>query len=134
MSSLEGWIVPFTFIPGVGMLILSTSNRYYHVKDLIRDSILEEKKKTLWSFGDLMRRARLFHHALVAQYVAIGSFSLSALTANIQQNWFKDYHNVLMAVSDALTLAGVFCVVLSSGILIREATLSLRHLEAKNLS
>ncbi len=130
MDSLQNWIVPFTFIPGVGMLILSTSNRYYHVKDLIRDSILDEKKKKLWSFDELMKRARLFHHALVALYVAIGSFSLAALSANIQQNWFKVHHNIAMAITDALTLSGVFCVVLASSVLIREATLSLRHLEA----
>jgi len=131
MGSIETWILPFTFIPGVGMLILSTSNRYHHVKELIRDLILKEHKKELWSYEDLMVRARLFHRALIFLYIAIGSFSLSALTANIHQNWIKEDNHICVVLADGLTLAGVICVVLASTVLIQEATVSLRHIKAK---
>ena len=130
MDSIETWILPFTFIPGVGMLILSTSNRYYHVKELIRETMLKEHKKELWSFENLMVRARLFHRALVFLYIAIGSFSLAALTANIHQNWVIKDNHICVVLADGLILAGVACVVLASAVLIREATVSLRHIEA----
>lgn len=131
MDSIEAWILPFTFIPGVGMLILSTSNRYYHVKELIREIMLEEHKRELWSFDNLIARAHLFHRALVVLYIAIGSFSLSALVSNIHQNWITKYHHICIAVSDMLILSGVVCVVFASVTLIREATISLRHIESE---
>ena len=129
MDTLSAWILPFTFIPGAAMLVLSTSNRYFHIKELIREVMLEQRKKELWSFEDLMRRAKLFHHALVALYISIGSFSLSALIGNIHQNWLSSASPVFVMLSDAFVLMGVVCVVLASGVLIREATLSLRHIE-----
>lgn len=130
MDSIETWIVPFTFIPGVGMLIMSTSNRYYHVKELIRDIMLEEHKKELWSFDNLRKRARLFHRALVMLYIAIGGFSVSALIGNISQNWLNSYSDLCIIFADGFILLGVVCVVMASGILIQEATLSLRHIES----
>ena len=129
MNSIEAWVLPFTFIPGAAMLILSTSNRYYHIKELIREVMQEERKKELWSFENLMRRARLFHRALVLLYVAIGNFSLSALTSNIHQNWFDEDQRFCIILADGLVLAGVVCIVLASTFLIQEATLSLRHIE-----
>ncbi len=129
MDTLNTWILPFTFIPGAAMLVLSTSNRYFHVKELIREIMLEEHKKKLWSFEDLMERAKLFYYALVVLYVAIGSFSLSALTGNIHQNWINSDSSICIVISDSFVLIGVVCIVLASAILIREATLSLRHIE-----
>lgn len=129
MDTLESWILPFTFIPGVAMLILSTSNRFYHVKELIRGKLIDEAKMVPWSLDDLMGRARLLHRALVVQYISIGSFALSALTANLHQNWLKQNNQVIVVITDALILAGVFCLVCSSAVLIREATKSLRDVE-----
>lgn len=129
METFESWILPFTFIPGVAMLILSTSNRFYHVKELIRGKLIDDAKMTPWSLDDLMGRARLLHRALVLQYVSIGSFALSALTANLHHNWLRQENAVVSVVTDALILAGVFCLVLSSAVLIREATKSLRDVE-----
>ncbi len=132
MNAFNTWILPFTFIPGVAMLVLSTSNRYFHIKGLIRETMLEEKKKELWSYEDLMERVRLFHHALVAEYIAVGSFSLSALMGNIHQNWFNSNSPICMILSNGFILIGVICVVFASGILIQEATVSLRHIEDGN--
>lgn len=39
MNEITSWILPLTFIPGVGMLVLSTASRFHNVNSLIREAL-----------------------------------------------------------------------------------------------
>ena len=115
------WIIPFTFIPGVAALILSTSNRFFHVNSLIRSQIKEGGRQDI--LGRLLKRSSFFHSALTLMYTSIGCFSVSALLGNLHQNWYPGSEEIII-FSDILVLSGVFCVVTASIQLVRESFLS----------
>lgn len=123
---LTAWVIPLTFLPGVAALILSTSNRYFNVKNLIRSAVDKGKKEYALH---LLRRCKFFHRALTFLYLSIGCFSIAALLGNLSNNWFPN----LVALSystDALIFAGVSCVIFSSYQLIRESIFSFSMINA----
>lgn len=125
METLGIWIIPFTFLSGVGLLVLSTSNRYANVKNEIQSFTSEEcehkKKKVMRE----LRRAKLFRNALVFQYLSIGTFSLSSLISSLTIRW-QELSEVILNVS---TTVGVCFVVISAFQLIAESFISLKIME-----
>ena len=107
-------------------LILSTSNRFFHVNGLIR-SELKDKPHNKEHIQKLLKRSELFHGALACLYLAIASFSIASLLANIYAHWLLE-HMAVRLISDGLVLLGVMLVVLASIQLIRESFLSARML------
>ncbi len=65
------WLTPLILLPGVALLIMSTSLRYNHLHEA--DGLSETGR------AHLMQRARFFFHALVSLYVCVGLFSLASL-------------------------------------------------------
>ncbi len=124
-EALMSWIVPFTFIPGVAGLILSTSNRFFHVNGLIRVLVKEGKKDREEELAKLLKRSRCFHSALTFFYMAIGCFSIAALLGALHTRWFAD--SVLCALTaDGLIVCGVVFVVFASVQMVRESMMSYR--------
>lgn len=128
MDDISAWITPFTFLPGVGLLILSTVNRFHNVNNLIRaaarDTGIDNNKpgERKLRLRLLLRRSRYFHLALTSLYVSLAAFSIAALSGKLALSWLP---GIAMA-ADMLTTFGVVCVVFSSWQLIRESTLSFR--------
>ncbi len=124
-SALMSWIVPFTFIPGVAALILSTSNRFFHVNGLIRTLVKDSKKGHEAEIAKLLRRSHYFHRALTSFYIAIGCFSIAALMGALHERWFAG--DVLCTLAaDGLIVAGVVFVVFAAVQMILESMLSFR--------
>lgn len=127
METINTWILPFTFIPGVGMLILSTANRYFQVKNRIREDLKDKSKEARAEVQRLLKRAGLFHRAITSQYLSIGCFALAALLGNIHNNWFPQYGTLCAALADFLILIGVLSIVFSAFQLIQESAMSLKN-------
>ena len=133
-SFLATWIVPLTFLPGVAGLILSTSNRYFHVNNLIREAIKKEEQQDKTYVSKLLKRSEFFHRALTFLYLSIGCFSVSALIGNLTQSWLLDISSLSYA-ADFLIVSGVVCVVFSAYQLISESIYSfnmIRQLAGKH--
>ncbi|GMN06103.1 hypothetical protein MTsPCn5_14920 [Croceitalea sp. MTPC5] len=78
---MEEWYVPITILPGICLLILSTSNIMIdlsrEIKLLIKDggsSKLIERK---------LRQLKLINKAMVFLYLSVGSFVISALLLGV---------------------------------------------------
>ncbi len=123
MNDIVSWITPFSFLSGVGLLILSTANRFHHVNNLIR-SFQHHSGDTKY-LENLLRRSRHFHTALTSLYISMGCFSVAALLGNLNQSWLGGAV-LWVYVSDAVMTLGVACVVFSSWRLICESSLSYR--------
>lgn len=125
-TSLISWIIPLTFLPGVAGLILSTSNRYFHVNSLIRNAIKEEQDKTILNI--LVKRSSLFHKALLFLYLAVGFFSISAIFGNLEGRALFPDDLALLSV-ELSVLFGVICIVTGSAYLIRESFVSFQSIK-----
>ncbi len=77
------WIIPFTFIPGVAMLVLSTATRLFHVSSLIREIVRTQNRIHAMDIEKLVKRTYHFHKALVAFYISIGLLAISALIGSV---------------------------------------------------
>lgn len=128
MNDAATWMMPFTFIPGIGLLILSTANRFHHVNTLIRG--LPKEQAGSKYLKKLMRRSRYFHNALTSQYFAMACFAVAALVGNLSQNWLEGISFFVHAGS-VLTTAGVASVVFSAWQLVRESALSFRMIRSQ---
>lgn len=117
------WVTPFTFVSGVGLIILSTANRFHNVNNLIRAFSVDNNDKTYLKM--LIMRSQLFHKALTALYLSMGGFSISALIGNINSSFFEN-SDLGVYIATGLTSIGVAAVVYCSIILIKECTLSFR--------
>ena len=122
-EDLATWILPFTFLPAVGLLILSTANRFHHVNELIRGRGRERGDHAYLCM--LLRRSRYFHRALTALYLAMGAFAVAALLGNVNQSWLGGREPVQLAAG-LLTTVGVGSVVYGAWLLILESALSFR--------
>ena len=131
---LATWIVPFTFIPGVAGLILSTSNRFFHVNSLIRELSGKGREAHKDELVVLLKRTKCFHSALTFFYISIGCFSISALIGNLHQKWMPE-NTACVYAADGLILTGVVCVVFASAQMVRESALSYKMIrkQAKTL-
>ena len=79
MENLSAHFVPLLFIPGVALLVLSTSNRLIHLNDrLLKLDLSEDPKAEEW-VPSLKKRANLFRRALISLYICIAFFAFATL-------------------------------------------------------
>ncbi len=82
---MEHWYIPATIIPGIGLLILSTSNLLVNlsteIKTLIAEVTIDQdliKQK--------LKQLKLLNSAMVFLYVAVACFVISALVSGIYKS------------------------------------------------
>lgn len=72
---MDKWYIPVTFLPGIGLLILSTSNIILALSNEI-GKLIEENKKNSILLGKI-KQLRLLTNALTGFYITAASFVLS---------------------------------------------------------
>ena len=79
------WLAPLLLLPGVGLLIMSTSARYSRLHDEIHYVVHQAAHNDAHRLPALLERGRLFRNALVLLYVCIGLFALAGLAGVVLQ-------------------------------------------------
>lgn len=120
------FVLPLALLPGVALLIVSTSARYDRLHDEIHLLAQQDNPDALTA---LHRRAYFFRNALAALYLCVAIFALTGLVgvmlelSGLRLPW-------LVVI---LTGAGCLCLLYAAAQLIRETLLSLdvikRHLK-----
>jgi len=120
---MENWYVPITILPGIGLLILSTSNLLIALSseiaerlklDICNDEITQRKLKQL----DLLSKG------LVGLYVGAGSMVASGILSGIQ-----NFYQFPQSISLIIMITGVVSVFISLSFLILYSfrALKIRH-------
>ena len=110
------WAAPLLLIPGVGLLVLSTSARFGQLhQELIRQQIEGHSH----AVKHLCRRAHLLHRALVSFYLSIAVLAFSSLLGSLANRWFE----TLKWIPEAMTFLGVAVITFAAIQLIRESKL-----------
>jgi hypothetical protein len=108
MSTASLWLVPVSIIPGLGMLVLSTSARYMTVALQLREQG-KEKEPDLWLSELIFKRACCLQQALVGLYISIALFVIaSLLTASTNTDGLPE------SFSKWVMLAGGVCTLYST--------------------
>ncbi len=124
MENVEMWLTPLLFLPGVALLVMSTSVRFGQIHGELHN-LLEHGSASDMTAGQLLKRSTLFRDALVSLYCGFGLFSLASLLGGLTITWLE----ASMWIVVAITCLGIFTLVFASAQLIRESVLSLRIIE-----
>ena len=121
MNALE-LLIPLTYIPGVALLIMSTSQRYTNVNDTINEFSEEECRVESDRVRQEVRRAHHFRNSLLGLYLSVVFFSLGSLVAFLVNNWGIQTSKTVLEIA---TILGVACIVFSVSMLALESILTL---------
>jgi uncharacterized protein DUF2721 len=117
------FILPLVLLPGVALLIVSTSARYGQLHDEVHRYADHHDDQR----GSMMlKQARLFRNALVGLYLCVTIFALCAIIGVILEASSISSRGVIVA----LTAAGCLCLFYAASQLVREAMISLQAIEA----
>lgn len=107
---MENWYLPITIIPGLGLLVLSTSNIMIALSNEI-DSIIELNKDSA-IIRRKLAQLKLLNKAMAFFYTAIASLLISAILKglfNLEETTF-----FISAFAVVLALIGLFSLILYS--------------------
>jgi hypothetical protein len=117
MPQTEIWLTPLISLPGVALLIMSTSARFGLIHTEFHHLMDHPEAGARITARHLVQRAKLFRNALVSLYFAVGFFALGSLSGGIVGNFMPD----MLWVVGGLTLLGIAAVLYASLELIRES-------------
>ena len=120
MNALE-LLIPLTYIPGVALLIMSTSQRFINVNNTIHGFSDEECRIQTERVKQELRRAHLFRNSLLALYLSVAFFSLGSLVAFLTSSWGITTSTTVLEIA---TVLGVVCIVFSVSKLAVESILT----------
>ncbi|CAB5081968.1 hypothetical protein D3OALGA1CA_287 [Olavius algarvensis associated proteobacterium Delta 3] len=126
MTESSLWISPLLILPGVALLILSTSARFNRLHDEIDQVVYGQRGGSARLIGGLLRRGRLFRDALISLYMAVALLATAGLTGMLAL--FSE--RVATWLPAGLTGVAVAAVVYSALLLIQESRLSLGIMES----
>ena len=126
MDIVGVWLSPLLLLPGAGLLIMSTSQRFNRLHDEIHHLMEEDSGKSAGTAHHLMQRAKYFRNALVFLYLSIAIFAVAGLLGGITSG----LGDVSIYITIALTIFGIFCLAAASIILIKESSLALKIIES----
>jgi hypothetical protein len=125
LETIGFWISPLLLLPGAGLLVMSTSQRFNRLHDEIHHLLETESEMHQDTYLHLLKRAFYFRNALVLLYVSISFFAFAGLVGGITSG-ITDFSFYLTV---GLTIVGIFCLAAAALLLIKESTLSLEILK-----
>lgn len=123
------WLIPLLLLPGVGLLLMSTSLRYGQLHDEIHHVLMGHHTIKPRLLHNLRRRVTLFRNALVGLYLGAACFAIGSITGALVDTLGGEEEWVVIVFS----CAGILGLVEATLTLVYEAMLLLQvthsHLE-----
>lgn len=103
---MEHWYIPATIIPGIGLLILSTSNLLVNLSTEIKTLIGEESIQQNLVRRKL-RQLKLLNSAMVFLYLAVAFLVISALVSGLYKSIDSNFDTAIY-----ITISGIISALL----------------------
>lgn len=107
---MENWYLPITIVPGLGLLILSTSNLMVTLSNEINTMIESSKQKII--ITKKIKQLKLLNMAMVFFYVAVAFLLISAVINGLYTVEKTSLYISVLAIIFALI--GLFSLVIFS--------------------
>ena len=113
---MEQWYIPITILPGVGLLLLSTSNLIISLNDEIKDLLMEDQcREELVEHK--IRQLSLMSYIMILLYLSAGLMVLAGISDGLLVWGMTDSHIGLYVM-----LAGALLIFISITLLILYST------------
>lgn len=97
---MENWYLPITLVPGLGLLILSTSNLMITLSNEISTMIERTKEKTI--IIRKLAQLKMLNMAMVFFYIAIAILLISAILNGLYSIQKASLYITVLAIISAL--------------------------------
>jgi len=125
MNNSAFWITPLALLPGVALLILSTSTRFGQLHQEIHHIFEKETDDSDAIMDLLLKRAILFKKSLFYLYSSVVLFAIASLLGGLNEF----YDNAFYWIVFILLFLGVAAVIIASVFLLIESTQSQKIIE-----
>jgi len=126
MPEAASWVTPLLLLPGVGLLLVSTSARYEALHEEIHRLLEEVGEQSRGCALHCLSRARLLRTAMVSLYGSAALLAASGLLGAVTHWWVGASHGSAWIVG-----VGAFVLILwALIILLRESSVSLAVVES----
>ena len=120
------WLAPLLILPGIGLLIMSTSNRFSTLHDEIHHWLDGGHDIAVIEQAHLVTRATHFRNALVALYISVFIFVCASLVGAVLDFMTMSGDVVVFGIA----AIGIVAVGYASSELIQESLLSLQVIQS----
>ncbi|WP_271769766.1 DUF2721 domain-containing protein [Aquimarina algiphila] len=105
---MDHWYIPATIIPGIGLLILSTSNLLVNLSTEIKTLIAEVTNNKEILIKRKLKQLKLLNNAMVFLYVAVAFFVISALVSGVYKSTGTSFDSAIY-----ITISGIISALLA---------------------
>jgi len=120
------WLAPLLILPGISLLIVSTSSRFANLHTEVHHWITQREHPEVIQMADLDKRAKLFRNALVSLYACVFAFVLASAAGAVVEFGGGDPDVVVFSIA----MFGILCLAYGSIALVRESMLSLEIIQS----
>lgn len=107
---MENWYLPITIVPGIGLLILSTSNLMVTLSSELNGLIMEGCKDEPIIIRKLVQLKTL-NRAMVFFYIAVACLAISGLIGGLELNSIEKSATYISILGIVIMLFGLFSLI-----------------------
>ena len=115
---MENWYLPITIVPGLGLLILSTSNLMLTLSNEISAMIEQSKDKTL--ITKKLKQLKLLNSAMVFFYISVAFLLISAVVNGLYAMQKASLYISVIAITSSLIALSTLIIYSFRAVTIRQ--------------
>ena len=107
---MENWYLPITIVPGIGLLILSTSNLMVTLTNEL-SGFIKEKSKDESIIHRKLVQLKTLNRAMVLFYIAVACLAISGLIGGLQLKVIENSATYISVLGIVIMLLGLFSLI-----------------------
>ena len=110
---MENWYLPITIVPGIGLLILSTSNLMVTLSNELSGLIKENSKDESIILRKLLQ-LKILNRAMIFFYISVACLAIAGLIGGLQYNLINDNATYISIIGILIMLLGLVSLIIYS--------------------
>lgn len=107
---MDNWYLPITIIPGIGLLILSTSNLMITLSNEIA-TLIKEQSISESIISRKLAQLKLLNRAMVFFYITVACLAITAVIGGLKIKSIQSSINYINVIGIIIMLVGLFSLI-----------------------
>lgn len=107
---MTNWYLPITIVPGIGLLILSTSNLMITLSNEI-SALIKEHTVDDTIISRKLIQLKTLTRVMVFFYTAVACLAIAGVVGGLKLNFIKNIHTYISVMGIIIMLSGIFLLI-----------------------
>ncbi|MFT5846890.1 MAG: uncharacterized membrane protein YjjP (DUF1212 family) [Bermanella sp.] len=107
---MENWYLPITIVPGIGLLILSTTNLMVTLSNEL-SGLINEQSKDDSIIHRKLAQLKTLNRTMVFFYIAVACLAISGLIGGLQLKMIENSATYISVLGIVIMLLGLFFLI-----------------------